>query len=173
MSVRDQQVVAALRPVGFALLVAVGMLAAPAVTGAQLEVATNAAAKLPTYWVPPYGFPGNADPNPYLQNKEIDGPRRSLDLAVGAGSLWTIRNLTWTPWGRATVTARGRARYCDDYCESWRPVRIVLLARRGVICGDSRSPTQYEYARYRTWGFGHERVSRLDGVTFRSNRSAC
>lgn len=147
------------------LLVAAGAVAAAVIWpffGAVAEARERTT--LSAHWAFPYPFAGAPGG---LLGGELRGPRASIDAPVGAGSLYQIRRLRWGRWGRSPVTARGRARYCSDRCDSWRSITIVLSRRRSVICGDSAS--QYEYTRYRLSGFAYISSSR----TFRSMPSTC
>lgn len=116
-------------------------------------VAASPAAAVRTHWAIPYPF---ASTNPIVTSgvPTIAGPRRALNLAAGAGSLYRARNLKWSRWGKTQVQGRGRALYCSDSCVGgWRRVRIVLLRPRAVYCGDGARPAFRHYTRYRVRGF--------------------
>ena len=108
-----------------------------------------------TYWEIPYPFPSNPADAWVPNSLAIDGPWQEFDAPVGAtGSMYQLRDLTWTGWASEKATGQGRARYCeaDGACQSWSTLTITLDQRRGLTCGDADGPTQYNYTRYRLTG---------------------
>ena len=82
----------------------------------------------------------------------IEEAASSIDMPLGAGSLYEIRDLDWTGWGGATPEATGRARYCSDSCTDWAIVQIQLDGRVALSC-DADEPSVFNYTRYQLTGF--------------------
>ena len=114
-------------------------------------------------WHAPH--PLGASPEATLFTTEVVGPMASLDLSVGAGSLYELRTLQWEGWGTDTATGTGLTRYCSDECSQWQEAKIILGDLITIRCGDDGDVQNY--TRYRLRGFEN-----IDGLE-RESVAAC
>lgn len=103
-----------------------------------------------TVWVPPYPF-GSDDTSVRFRGAPITGAESALDLPVGAGSLYELRDVSWVGWGTEDAVASLRVRYCSDSCTGWsEQANLKLSGLTQLWCGEGDVAT---YSRYLPRGF--------------------